>query len=955
MSIKTLYEGHYRVLETDFLELAGEILESGEQLTVVAAGSGQLDRLRELLLGKAAGGIIGGVKFLPGIRHLASELSAVHMVMETVSHADRTLFTLRAMELIEPGEPLYYLSKNSETAHSMGVFFEDLFEHGVTPEIYEQTSLSLSGEQSKTENVIGRVFGKYSAYRREHYTCCGDMIMEQALPHEEAGAVVFYGFYDLNPSQRRFLRKFFKHSSRIFWFSPLEENSQWNKVYIRTRNLLENHGIASIRMPGGMEAMNPFANFFEALPRQSRPSVPADSFCITAVSGEMGASRAALRRIVELNTKHNTPFSEIAVIRRKITDDNLVRLAHHEGIPIACSLKAKLSTVPAGKFVLDLASINEGEFHYTLIEELLSGGILTKDLNPGPSEITRIVETSGIRMGREQWRDWFVSLDSGNKLGRLMRKLDAFYCGLPDVAVPVDYLNRLKALVEDISAGGIPEDLMETLFDPKSFRWDREVSWKQFTDALRLYYQEEVIVLRDGSLQGFQILTIEKARGSIFSSVILMDLEEGVYPRPSIEDPRLSDELRKKLQMTLKSEREIEDGYLLRQAGEAAGRTLDIIYRQRDAAGSEIYPSSFISNLVTIDSKYSPDPAWFSVSSSSAVEQMLGGTHQGQQRAFAVSNENLPENHFFTCSFNAERSRMDPGVFDCYDGIFENSPFRKHVYTATMLEHYVRCPFAYLAGKLWKLNERKIPLVSSSPDFRLTGKIVHEAVEEIISVYGFQPADNDIISILLREADESDLEKKLGNSHLAELFLEKQKEIIRKSLDVLAVEEWKFIGREVGLQGKIGDLDILGRIDLILEDKNENLVVLDLKTGRLPSKKEIEKGKYYQLPFYYQMTKDSYPDKNISSVAYAGISAREPGRLVGYSGDGIEQIMDTVQKNFERLAKMMQEGIFPPIPTGNCEVCDFKNLCRKTPFQRILTKAHSDSRMELLSGMMSKQ
>ncbi|MCK4672194.1 MAG: hypothetical protein KAT47_06565, partial [Candidatus Aegiribacteria sp.] len=634
--------------------------------TVVTAGSGQLDRLRELLLKATAGGIIGGVKFLPGIRHLASELSAVPMVMETVSHADRTLFTMRAMEVIEPGEPLYNLRTNSETAHSMGTFFENLFEHGVTPEIYEQTSLSLSEEQTKTEIVIGRVFGKYSAYRREHYTCCGDMIMEQLLPHEEAGAIVFYGFYDLNPAQRRFLRRFFDLSSRIFWFSPLEENSQWNKVYIRTRKLLEDQGIASIRMPGGREAMNPFGNFFEALHGQPRPSVPADGFSITAVSGEMGASRAALKRIIELNTEYNIPLSEIAVIRRKNTGDSLVFLAHHEGVPTACSLKAKLSTVPAGKFVLDLARLNEGDFHYTLIEEILSSGILSDDLNPGPSEIARIVETSGIRMGREHWRDWFVSLNSGNKSGRLLRKLDDFFCGLPDIAASVDYLNLLKVLVVDISTGELPSELMEALFDPDSFRWDREISWKQFTDALRLYYQEKTIVLREGSRHGFQILTIEKARGGIFSSVILMDLEEGVYPSPSIEDPRLSDELRKKLQMTLKSEREIEDGYLLRQAGETAGRTLDIIYRQRDAAGSEIYPSSFISNLVTTDSDYSPDPAWFSVSSASAVEQMLGGTHQGQKRAYKVSSENLQGNPFFVGSLTAEISRMDPGKFDCY-------------------------------------------------------------------------------------------------------------------------------------------------------------------------------------------------------------------------------------------------------------------------------------------------
>lgn len=954
MSISTLYEGHYRMLEKDYLELVESILSRGTKLTVVAAGSGQLDRLREILLERTGGRILGGVRFLPGIRHLASELSIVPVEMETVSHADRTLFALKAMGSIKPGEPLYDLRINSETANSLGSFFETLFEHGVTPEIYEQTSMSLEKQQTGTEEVIGRIFSKYREYRSGNYKCCGDMIMEQVIPGEIDGDFVFYGFYDLNPSQRRFLKHFFKSASGIFWFSPVEENSQWKDIYVRTRRLLESHDVLSITRSGSRGSMNPFADFFEALHKQCRPSVPVSGFGITAVSGEMGASRTVLKRIIELNEKEGIPLSKIAVIRKKIEGGILIRLAHHEGVSTASPLKAKLVDIPVGELAINLASIDEGDFHYTLLEDLLTSGVLSVDLNPDPSEVLKVVESSGVRMGRENWRDWYASLKDDNKLGKLIRKLDEFFNSLPESATPAYYLRRLKKLFEEVAEGGISEALMETLFDPGSFRWEQGVSWKQFIDALRLHYRERDIVLRDGNVHGFQILPIEKARGRLFDSVIIMDMEEGIYPSPPIEDPRLTEEFRQKLQMNLKSEREIEDGYLLRQAGEAAAGTLDIIYRQRDAEGNDIYPSSFISNLVLCDGDSSPDPAWFNIASSSPLEQMLRGTHPGQRKALAVSMGEFPEEPFFCRSFGAESSRMDYSGFDCYDGIFRTSPLRKQIYSATMLEDYVRCPFAFLVKKKWNLEGRKILSISSSPDPLAAGSFVHETVEEIIRIHGFEPSGEEVIGILRKTANSIDLSGKLGTSDLEDIFLEKQKEIILQSLSVLAAEGWNFIAKEEQLQGCFGKLDIQGRIDLILEDSDGNLVVLDLKTGKLPQKREIEEGRYFQLPFYYRMMRSSYPERYISRIAYAGISMREPGKLTGYTGDDIEQIMDTAQKNAERIVGMMREGLFPPISTVNCDFCSFRGLCRRTPSQRIKSKVSSDRRMKLLKGMKSR-
>jgi RecB family exonuclease len=955
MRIKILYEGHYRTLEEDFLELTERILSEGKQLTVVSAGTGQLDRLRKLLLDTSGAGIIGGIEFLPGIRHLAQKISSIPAPLETVSHSDRTLFALHAMEGLKKGESLFDLRENTETAHSMGSFFEDLFEHGITPELYEITSLSLSGGQTATEKTIGRILGRYGEERNKGYFSCGDMILKREIPDGIRETYIFYGFYDLNPSQRRFLKRFMSSSGETYWFSPVSENSQWSSVYLRTRRLLQDIGIGSLVRSGNRKQMNSFAGFFEALPTQSRPSVPTDGFRITAVSGEIGSCRAVLKRISELREKENIELGHMAVVRRKQEGESLVRLAHHEGIPVNVPLKAKLSEIPEGEFILNLLNAVNMDFYYVYLESLLASGILKDDCAADPYEIAEVVENSGIRMGLDRWRDWYSSLEAESRLGSFLRKLDTFFSGLPRKAHPGEYIRLIRTFFEETALESVRLSIMDSLFDPGAFRFAGEVSIAQFADALKLYYKAKDVVLRKPDRDGFQFLTIEKVRGSLFDSVLLMDMEEGIYPGSPNEDPRLSDELRERLQMTLKTEREIEDGFLLRQAGEAAVETLDIIYREQDSAGSELSPSPFIAAIVLSQDDYSPDPLWFRRISSSPVEQILKGSHPGQSRARAAFEGDYPGESVFASALKAENSRMNYKGFDEYDGILSLSPVRRDIFSPTFFERYVRCPFAFLMEKGWKIGRTEISDISSSPDPMIKGSMVHEAVEEIIEKHGLNPSKEEVESIIRRTAASYKIACRLGAEYLKEIFIEKQTEVIAASLYNLSVTGWKYLDKEKYLEGHLGELRINGRIDLIMEDSDSNLVLLDLKTGIPPALKGIEYGKLYQLPFYYKLAGENYPDRSIAVIAYASISDSTPGKLSSLTGHEMEERMGAVQKNAERIVSMIRDGLFPPIPTSSCDYCVYKGLCRRTPFDRVKGKAQSDSRMEMFREIMLKQ
>ncbi len=956
MSVKTLYEGHYRALEEDFLELAHRIQRDGRKLSVISAGTGQLDRLRQLLVKNSEKGVIGGIEFLPGIRHLAQKISPVPVPVEKISDPDRTLFTLNAMKELKEAEPLFDLRENTDTAHSMGTFFENLYEHGITPELYEITSLSLSGGQTETESTIGRIMNGYDTARQKGYVSCGDMIMEGVVPAGIQGAYIFFGFYDLNPSQRRFLKRFCKSAKEVFWFSPVSENSQWSSIYLRTKELLQELGIGSIVRSGNMKQMNSFAGFFESLnSNQNRPAVPVEGFRVTAVSGEIGACRAVLKRICELNKDRGIELDRIAVVRRKQEGESLVRLAHHEGIPANAPLKTKLSCFPEGAYVLNLMKAISTDFYYVHIENLFASGLLLDEFAADPLEIIAVAVNSGIRMGLNKWRDLYSSLEEGNRLGSFLRELDIFFSGLPKKAYAGEYLEHLKKFFEKTTSLSTPRSVRDSLFDPRMFTFSLKVSIAQLSDTLRLYYQAKDIVLREADQNGFRVLAIEKARGCHYDSVLLMDMEEGVYPLPLTEDPRLSEQLRDRLQMTLKHERETEDGFLLRQAGEAAAKTLDIIYRQTDSKGTEISPSPFISNLVHPDNNRTGRAAWFVTESSSPLSQMTGGTHPGQKRILAASVGNYPASPVFSRAYTAEHSRMDYSGFDCYDGILDHSPVKLDRISPTLLERYMRCPFALLMSTGWRIKRIELTKIGTSPEPRVKGLIIHSATEKTVEKYGFTPTLEQVDDILREQAAEHSLIGILGSKLFADIFIEKQKQIILSSLSELAPKGWKYVDSEADFEGSLGDMPIGGRIDLILQDAESNLVLLDLKTGKLPSKKGIGARSNFQLPFYYQLAKQNLTGKNIATVAYVGISDSNPGKSVSFTGDEIENIMETVTENAERIVASIRAGLFPPIPTKSCSNCVYLGVCRRNPYSRIVEKARSDSRMEIFRGLVLKK
>ena len=638
-------------------------------------------------------------------------------------------------------------------------------------------------------------------------------------------------------------------------------------------------------------------------------------------------------------------------------EGSLARLAHHEGVPVNSPLEARLIDMPRARLVLDLLNLINGDFYCYDLQSVLSSGLLSPMYSARPSEVTEAVNESGVRMGRERWRDWYSGRKEPGRLCALLRKLDDFAGELPSTHSSSSYLGAVKDLYMDLTGMDRSDPLLQTIFDKDSFRYAGTMSLQRFIQVIQIRFREETVVLREADGGGFNILTPEQARGSLYRSLLLMDMEEGVFPRSQQEDPRLGEELRRTLQMSLKTQMETEDGFLLRQAGEAAAGSLQMIYREQDSEGGEVMPSPFIADLINRQEKASAQASWFSRESSSPEEQLLAGGSPGQKRGMNALQGRFPKDGFFQSALTAETKRMDPGGFDHYDGVLSGSPFTTQRISPTMLENYVSCPFRFLVQNRrgWNVERERIEDVSSSPDPRKRGNVVHKAVEELIRKHGFSPSQRDIRHELDSASKESGLRRTFQARYLYDVFLETYSSSIRNALATANALDLRFLFGEKYLQGTLGEQAIEGVIDLVLEDTESNLVLIDIKTGSYPSWSHIDRGMSYQLPFYYRLALENYPGRRVCFAAYMGVSSRGDKVLKKISGEAMAGKMERVGQNVQKVVSLIRQGFFPPVPTsGSCSFCGLSGLCRRTPYRRIKNKVENDGRAVFFRGIVSK-
>ncbi len=869
MRSQALYEGHWRSLEKAFLESLAAW--DARPLAVVTAGYPLLERLLGVL--EAAGtGDLAGVQFLPGIPRLAEKLSSLPPALP-VSPADLTGCGLSAF-----GSP--------EKALSGTGFLSGMLEQGIGSEEFGFVLQSLPEDPGPTARGALKSLQTFEEALSTAYPERVDTLMRETPAPAFAG-VFMYGFYDLNPAQRRFVRALFA-GTPVTWFSPIHPSSPWRGVYARTGEFLGTLYTGRRHRVDAELPLSPIALLGESLLTDKVISPPPGVGTIRCGSG-LGFDKALVHAVRTLQEVR--PGFRVAVAARSQDRESAALALNLAGIATNPGVSMPLCATPFGRFLTGVCELPVWNWHNLEIQRILASGVV---FGESPSRYAEQVSATGARFGIEA----LAKLDMP-----FAEKLVAFHTGLPEAGPSSVFLDALEKLVENPEGIPLPGLFHELVFNRLSWSFHKKVTFAGFRVMLKAQLEGTSVQVFPKCRTGVQVLSPEQIRGTLFDGIVLTGLEEAVLPSRTTEDPRFPMVLRNALGMSSGETREQEEAFVLRQVFEAANERLVLVVRTIDSEGRSQRHSPLVARLLEA-------PGANSLTVSDSAPTLLCPPLEAP---------------FLDQALAAERERLSRGVFGPHDGILGPGIFPvPECISATMLEAYAACPFRYMVERLWRLPEPAEAPVVSFPDGKTHGSFFHRVVELALS--GHDPE-----AAVRRSLEGHDLKAVLGSAAFATNYPVTLLDCVHRAMAFFEREGLSPIASEKTVTGTIAGLSAAGRLDLLMNSP-AGLVALDLKTGS-PEKtrKPLEKPGLFQLPVYYALS----PQKPVM-MGYLHVQKTGAPVMNGVSDIEIEKAMPAVEARVREIHDGISGGWFPPRGDESvCGHCGCGHLCRLSPRTRL--------------------
>lgn len=869
MGSRALYEGHWRSLERAFLKSISSWTE--RPLAVVTAGYPLLEHLLAVLE-DAGKGDLAGVQFLPGIPRLAERLSSLPPP-PPVSPAD-----LVGCGLCAYGSP--------EKAVSGTGFLSGLLEQGIGSGEFGLVLQSLPEDPGPTAVSSLKSLQVFEEALSASHPRRVDTVLRE-VPAGVFSGVLMYGFYDLNPAQRRFVRELSK-GTPVTWFSPVHPSSPWRDVYARTGDFLAKLFTGSRHRVDAGLPFSPIALLGESLFTEKVITPPPGVEIVRCGNG-LGFDRGlvhAVKTLLEVR-----PGFRVALAARSSDREGAALALALAGIPTNTGVTMPLMSTPYGRFLTGVCGLPAWNWHNLEIRRLLASGVV---FGESPSRYAEQVAATGHRFG----------IGALEKIGMpFAGRLVDFYKGLPEAGPPSAFLDRLEKLVENPDGIPLPQLFSELVFDRRLWKLKGRVTLEGFSAMLKAQLEGTSAQIFPGCRTGVQILSPEQIRGTLFDGIVLTGLEEAVLPSRTHEDPRFPAVLRKALDMSSGETREQEEAFVLRQVFEAAGERLVLVVRTIDSEGRGQRSSPLVSRLVEMKG--------------------LVCTRISDSAPALVAPP--VEHPFLESSLAAERERLSRGVFGPHDGMLGPGIFPvPECLSATMLEAYAACPFKYMVERLWRLPEAAESPVISFPDGKTHGTLVHKALELAIAL-------GDPEAGVAKALEGLDLEALLGSAGFALNYPVTLLDSVSRALAFFDREGLEPVASEKSVTGKISGLAAAGRLDLVMNSP-AGLVAIDLKTGSPErTRKPLERPGLFQLPVYWALSREK-------PVKMGYLHVRKTGGTVmnAVTSAEIEQAMPDVEARIRDIHSAISNGWFPPGGDESvCSHCSCAHLCRRGPGTRL--------------------
>ncbi len=489
--------------------------------------------------------------------------------------------------------------------------------------------------------------------------------------------------------------------------------------------------------------------------------------------------------------------------------------------------------------------------------------------------------------------------------------------------------------------------------------------------------------------EGVLVGSVSMGVGLDFDLVVVLGLAEGLFPSPTRDDSLLPDHERARTgdELPLRSQ-SVEDQHRQLLAALAGARSQVVFVPRGDLRRNvERVPSRWILQIASAlagerwwsTDLWSADEEWITnVASFDAGIRRMGFAATAQEHRLrslmvhgstrlsvpvlaAAGDDALGSGAEVVAARRSDR-------FTRFDGNLAGSALpspAERVTSATRLESWASCPFAYLMRNVLQVEEVENPEDELQITPRDKGSLVHQALEEfILEVLArpepdrpgpherWSPSDRArMVSIGGRVCD--DYEQR-GLTGRPIFWQQDRRRIIADLLHFLDADS--FYRESHGMRPLAAELEFgfpgaeLGTVSLELPDgravsfrgfadrvdvaEDGRLHVLDYKTGKVDPYRGLSEenpdanGQMLQLAVYGQAARHRYGTPGTPVRAeYWFVSSRGRFERVGYSvtADVLAHIGETLQA----MVNGIEAGVFPPYPTAQstsirveCPYCD---------------------------------
>lgn len=829
----------------------------------------------------------------------------------------------------------------------------------------------------------------------------------------------YYGFYDLTQVQLSLFEAVSTAVPTTLLF-PVEQGQRWGFAQRFFDRCIQ------------PRAANP-----DMITRLADPDLtPTEERMTISVSSVIGAEEelaATCRRILDLVETNGYQFDDIGVVARTLDPyrDLLSGIFDRYRIPFVSTAGRPLMQEPLCKVLLQLLTLPLNDFYRTTMLDVVTSPLLASDrldqtaAGYRPEQWKMAVPSLQITRGVEEWKRLeqasrsALELVDGEEQGRA---IDG-----PDIASDVitllwhvvsDLLTDCLALPQRGTIGQLikasrqltrrhladPSGGDATDSDPLRARlmatwsaidgvWTKleeldllgeDMSWADFVELLTHTCERTLIPLDATAHRGVTVVDAMAARGLTFKAVVVLGLNEKLFPRYIREDAFLRDRHRRVLDATLgfKIDEKLggyeEETLLFELITQGASRRLCLSYQRADEAGRVLAVSPFLDELLErfgLDVRSAeavPRRLTDRVAQRSTIQRLIPPSELAEWMALTGQD---PTDLLKAVGRDAEGFRHAAGalvgmeddapVLNGYDGLTGPldaywSRLSERGLAPTPLERYARCPFQYFSADVLRLEPVRWT-ISQEPDAALLGTLCHAALkrcyEQLLPIgWPAEPVTDDTMEGCIRSAvdlaaQDCEAQHRTGHYLLWEMAKEQVVTLVTAAVDAdtTAYPETLFmpIGFELDAEGSIAEvlpdpsapLKIRGRIDRIDRHRDTGaLRIIDykFKTGGAMKSEDRNllqsaiRGYRLQPPLYARLLMPGKPaPSQVQFMFLAPLwdppvarSMFEVGALSGESGRQIQQTL-------RLLITGLQAGRFFILPDTYCEQCEFRVICRR--------------------------